>query len=68
MYFIKLHIKLYIRLNIQNYKWQSFPQYRLERAVYHEMLRMWIPSRGWRPLGGSPKQQLSQPVLQLHGK
>jgi len=53
---------------MQNYKWQSFPQYRLERAVYHEMLRMWIPSRGWRPLGGSPKQQLSQPVLQLHGK
>ena len=38
----------------------------LEWAVYHEMLCMWIPSRGWRSLGGGPKQQLSQSVLQLH--
>lgn len=40
----------------------------MERIIYYEMLRVWIPSRGWRSLGGSAEQQLSQPVLQLHGE
>jgi len=39
---------------------------RLEWAVYDKVRVLWVPDRGWRPMGWGSEQQLPLTVLQLH--